>query len=146
MNQKKFFALTAITAVVLAAGVWLSMHRSNQQAAGGGGSVFADLKAALSEIEEIRLSKGDGSRTTLHRNAEGWTVMERHYPADSARVRELAMGLASLRVIVRNETESSPISGSAASGPGAVLDTDAEAPAAASNSPGAPARSACGRS
>ena len=52
--------------VLLAAGVWLSMHRSSVQTDRGGGSVFADLKTALGEIEEIRLSKGDGSRTTLH--------------------------------------------------------------------------------
>jgi hypothetical protein len=67
------------------------MHRSNLQTDRGGGSVFADLKNALGEIEEIRLSKGDGSRTTLHRNADGWTVVERQYPADAARVRELAL-------------------------------------------------------
>ena len=40
--------------------------RSDQQADRGGGNVFADLKPALGEVDEIRLSKGDGSRTTLH--------------------------------------------------------------------------------
>lgn len=99
MNQKKFLIVAGTAVVLLGAGVWLSMHRSNQQADRGGGSVFADLKSALGEVEEIRLSKGDGSRTTLHRDANGWTVVERHYPADAARVRELALGLAGLRIV-----------------------------------------------
>jgi len=99
MNQKKFFALAVTTVVVLAAGVWLSMHRSSEQADLGGALVFADLKPALSEITEVRLSKGDGSRTTLARSAEGWTVVERQFPADASRVRDLALSLASLKVI-----------------------------------------------
>ena len=101
MNQKKFFALTAITAVVLGAGVWLSMHRSNEQSSLGGTAVFADLKAALGDVSEIRLGKGDGSRTTLRKAADGWAVVERQYPADSSRVRELVLGLATLKVVER---------------------------------------------
>jgi len=99
MNQQKFMIVAATAVVMLGAGVWLSMHRSNQQASLGGANVFADLKPALGDVEEIRLSRGDGSRTTLHRNADGWTVVERQYPADAARVRELALGLAGLRVV-----------------------------------------------
>jgi hypothetical protein len=99
MNQKQFGALAGTAVVLLAAGVWLSAHRSNQQTASGGGVVFADLKPALGEVTEIRLSKGDGSRTTLRKSADGWTVVERQYPADAGRVRELALALASLKVI-----------------------------------------------
>ena len=105
MNQKKFLIVAGAAVVLLSAGVWLSMHRSNQQADRGGGSVFADLKAALGEVEEIRLSKGDGSRTTLHRDASGWTVVERHYPADATRVRELALALAGLRIVERKTSD-----------------------------------------
>ncbi len=99
MNQKKFFALAATTVVVLAAGVWISMHRSSEQSDLGGALVFADLKPALSEITEVRFAKGDGSRTTLTRSADGWTVVERQFPADAGRVRDLALNLASLKVI-----------------------------------------------
>jgi hypothetical protein len=105
MNQKKFMIVAGATVLLLGAGVWLSMHRSNQQTDRGGGSVFADLKSALGEVEEIRLSKGDGSRTTLHRNADGWTVVERQYPADAARVRELALGLAGLRIVEQKTSD-----------------------------------------
>ena len=105
MNQKKFMIVAGATVLLLGAGVWLSMHRSNLQTDRGGGSVFADLKNALGEVEEIRLSRGDGSRTTLHRNAEGWTVVERQYPADAARVRELALGLAGLRIVEQKTSD-----------------------------------------
>jgi len=101
MNQQKFLALAGITVVVLAAGVWLSMHRSSEQSDLGGTAVFADLRPALGEVSEIRLGKGDGSRTTLRKSAEGWTVVERSYPADASRVRELALNLASLKVVER---------------------------------------------
>jgi hypothetical protein len=101
MNQKHFGLLAGSAAVLLAAGVGISLHRSNEQTELGGTSVFADLKPALGEIQEIRFSKGDGSRTTLQKGADGWIVVERQYPADTARVRELALGLANLRVIER---------------------------------------------
>jgi hypothetical protein len=106
MNQKHFGVLAGTAAVLLAAGVWISMHRANQQSELGGTSVFADLKPALGEIEEIRLSKGDGSRTTLKKGAGGWTVVERQYPADGARVRELALSLANLKVVERKTSDS----------------------------------------
>jgi hypothetical protein len=99
MIQKKFLALTATTAVVLAAGVWMSMHRSSEQSDLGGSAVFADLKPALGEVSEVRFAKGDGSRTTLRKSADGWTVVERQYPADGSRVRELVLNLASLKVV-----------------------------------------------
>ena len=99
MNQRKFFALAATTVVVLAAGVWISMHRSSEQSDLGGALVFADLKPALAEITEVRFAKGDGSRTTLTKSADGWTVVERQFPADAGRVRDLVLNLASLKVV-----------------------------------------------
>jgi len=104
MNQKKFAIVAGATVVLLAAGIWMSMHRSGSNDPDGG-TVFADLKPALGEVEEIRLSKGDGSRTTLHKGADGWTVVERQYPADASRVRELALGLASLRIVERKTSD-----------------------------------------
>jgi hypothetical protein len=101
MNQKHFFLAAGTTALLLGSGIWLSMDRSGGQSNLEGGSVFADLKPALGQVDEIRFSKGDGSRTTLHKNADGWVVVERQYPADAARVRELALALANLKIIER---------------------------------------------
>lgn len=101
MMRRNLFTLAAVAAVLLAAGVWLSVNRSGSQGALSRGPVFGDLTQALGDIEELRLSRGDGSRTTLRRGANGWMVVERNYPADSARVRELALGLAGLKVLER---------------------------------------------
>lgn len=105
MMRKRPLMLAAAAALLLIAGVWLSMHRASEQADLGGGSVFADLTAALGEITEIRLSKGDGSRATLRKAAQGWTVVEREYPADSGRVRDLALGLAGMKYIERKTSD-----------------------------------------
>jgi hypothetical protein len=101
MNQKKTLILAAAALLVLAAGVFLSLRHSGEQASLGGTEVFADLEKSLGEITEIRLSKGDGSRATLRKADGGWQVAERQYPANGTRVRELALGLANLRVVER---------------------------------------------
>ena len=101
MKQNRMVWWGAAALVLLAAGVWLSLHRTGQQAGIGGGIVFPALADALGDVSEIRLSKGDGSRTTLRREPTGWTVVERQFPADNLRVRELALALAKLRVVER---------------------------------------------
>jgi hypothetical protein len=99
MTRKSLLSLAVVAGVLLAVGIWLDAHRAQQQSDMGGNPVFGDLKAALGDVTEIRLSKGDGSRTTLKRGADGWTVVERNYPADGARVRELALNLAAMKVV-----------------------------------------------
>jgi len=103
MRRSSILAITA--AVLLIAGIWVATHRSSTQSDLGGGSLFADLAPALGEVSEIRLSKGDGSRTTLRKEADGWIVVERQYPADASRVRELALGLANMKIIERKTSD-----------------------------------------
>jgi hypothetical protein len=105
MKQGKLLAWGVIAVTLLAAGVFLSMLRAGRQADLGGNIVFPDLQAALGEVTEIRFSKGDGSRTTLRKSGTGWNVVEREYPADAVRVRELALALATLRVVERKTAE-----------------------------------------
>ena len=67
MTRTRSLTLAGAAVVLLVAGLWLSLHRASEQSDLGGGSVFADLTPALGEVAEIRLSKGDGSRTTLRK-------------------------------------------------------------------------------
>jgi hypothetical protein len=105
MTRKQIAVLAGLTAVLLGAGVSLNVHRTGQQSDLGGGSVFTDLTPALADVTEIRLSRGDGSRTTLRKDAAGWNVVERQYPADTARVRELMLGLNSMKVVERKTSD-----------------------------------------
>jgi hypothetical protein len=99
MTRQRTLTLAGAALVLLIAGLWLTLHRAGERGNLGGGSLFTDLTPALDEVSEVRLSKGDGSRTTLRRGADGWTVVEREYPADASRVRELVMGLANMKVV-----------------------------------------------
>lgn len=99
MTARRLQILAAVAVVLLAAGIWLSVHRSSSRADLGGSAVFADLQAALGDVGEIRLSRGDGGRTTLRKEASGWIVVERAYPADGQRVRELALALSNLKIV-----------------------------------------------
>jgi hypothetical protein len=105
VTRQKLTALAVIAAVVLGAGIWLGVHRDSQQSVGGDGALFGDLKAKLGDVTEIRLSKGDGSKVTLRRADSGWTVVERNFPADAHRVRELALNLAALEIVERKTSD-----------------------------------------
>jgi hypothetical protein len=99
MNRKTLGILAGLSAVLLGSGVALLAHRESQQSEQPGATLFPDLVASLDTVSEIRLSKGDGSRTTLKKEAGGWAVVERQYPADGSRVRELLLGLTRMKVI-----------------------------------------------
>jgi hypothetical protein len=105
VTGRNLAVLGVIAAVVLGAGIWLGVHRDSQQSTGGDGALFGDLKAKLGDVTEIRLSKGDGSKVTLRRGDGGWSVVERNFPADAQRVRELALNLAALEVVERKTSD-----------------------------------------
>jgi len=99
MNKKTLGILAGVTAVLLGSGVALLAHREHQQSEQPGTTLFPDLTASLDAVTEIRMSKGDGSRTTLRKDGTGWTVVERQFPADGSRVRELLLNLTGMKVI-----------------------------------------------
>jgi uncharacterized protein DUF4340 len=105
MTRKQMAIVAGVAAVLLGAGVSLNVRRASDQANLGGGSVFSDLTPALAQVSEIRFSKGDGSKTTLRKESSGWTVVERQYPADAARVRDLLMGLTNLKIVERKTSD-----------------------------------------
>jgi hypothetical protein len=89
--------IAAIVVIVL--GVWLSSRKVQIDDTTAGKPVLPALKAQLNDVTEVRLSKGDGSRTTLKKQPSGWIVAEREYPADTTKVRKLLIDLSSLESI-----------------------------------------------
>lgn len=105
MIHRRSWVLGGAALVLLVAGFWLSIHKSNVQGSLGGGSVFADLGDAVGDLGEIRLSKGDGSSVTLRKEDSGWIVVERNYPADASRVRELLLNLSGMKIVERKTSD-----------------------------------------
>jgi hypothetical protein len=105
MIHRRSGLLAGAAVVLLVAGLWLSMHKSSVQGDLGGGSLFADLGAAVGDVNEVRLSKGDGSRVTLRKEGDGWVVVEREYAADPSRVRELILNLVNMKVVERKTSD-----------------------------------------
>jgi len=89
----------AVAGIVLAgAGAWLVSRHGAQSEAETQGAVLPLKQADLNAVTQLRIFKGDGSHTTLHRDATRWVVAERGYPADSGQVRKLLLDLSALQI------------------------------------------------
>ena len=105
MTARRVTFLLIASVVVIALAAWLSSNRHAQSGTtagelAAGQPVLPGLeKSSLNSVTEVRLSKGDGTRTTLRKGAADWTVGEREYLADSGKVRKLLLDLAALNVV-----------------------------------------------
>ncbi len=89
----------AVAGVVLAgAGMWLVSRHGAESTAEPQGAVLPLKQADLNAVTQVRIFKGDGSHTTLQRDATRWIVAERGYPADTGQVRKLLLDLSALQV------------------------------------------------
>ncbi len=99
MTPRRVATLLVAGFIVIVFAVWLSSKRHLERATSAGDPVLPGLERALNSITEVRLAKGDETRTTLKKGAAGWTVGERGYPADSGKVRKFLLDLAALDVV-----------------------------------------------
>jgi hypothetical protein len=100
MTPRRVTFLLIAGVLVIALAVWLSSKRHVERATLAGDPVLPGLeKSSLNSVTEVRLSKGDGTRTTLKKGATDWSVAERGYPADSGKVRKLLLDIAALNVV-----------------------------------------------
>ncbi|MGR9707794.1 hypothetical protein ACUOG1_25415, partial [Escherichia coli] len=89
MTGRRVTWLLCAAVVVIGLAIWLSSKGHSQRGTLAGDTVLSGLdKSSLNSVTEIRLTKGDGTRTTLRKGAADWTVAERSYPADSGKVRK----------------------------------------------------------
>jgi hypothetical protein len=100
MTARRVTLLLIAGVLVILLAVWASSKRPVERDTLAGAPVVPGLeKSTLNAITEVRLSKGDGTKTTLKKGASDWSVAEREYPADSGKVRKLLLDLAALNVV-----------------------------------------------
>jgi hypothetical protein len=99
VTPRRVLILLIAGVIVIAGSLWLAPQRHLEQATLAGDAVLPGLEKSLNAVTEIRLAKGDGTRTTLKKGATDWVVAERDYPADSGRVRKLLLDLGALNVV-----------------------------------------------
>lgn len=93
-------ALLALAALLATGGAfWLSSQRHLERAVRTGDALLPQLRGAINEVAEVRVGRGDGAQVTLQRGADGWTVVERGYRAESGKVRKLLLDLAALEIV-----------------------------------------------
>jgi hypothetical protein len=99
MTARRVVLLLVAGLIIIAFAIWLSSKRHLERATQAGDLVIPGLEKSLNSVTEVRLTKGDQTRTTLKKGASDWIVGERDYPADSGKVRKLLLDLGSLNVV-----------------------------------------------
>ena len=100
MTSRRVGILLVSSVVVVILAAWLSSNRPATKATLAGQPVMPGFdKSSVNSVTELKLSKGDGTQTTLKKGSADWSVGERDYPADSGKVRKLLLDLASLTVV-----------------------------------------------
>ncbi|MDE2052245.1 MAG: DUF4340 domain-containing protein, partial [Gammaproteobacteria bacterium] len=101
MTARRVTLLFAIGIVVIALAAWVSTRSQSGRDSVAGTAVLPGLEGAVNEVTQIRITKADGTRTTLEKNATDWIVGERGYPADSGKLRKLLLDLGALKAVER---------------------------------------------
>lgn len=99
MNTRGLGLLALAAILVGALALWFSREPAAGPGTLVGTKVLPDARARVNEITELRLAKGDGSKTSLRRSGQAWQVAERGYRADSGKVRKLLLDLTGLEVL-----------------------------------------------
>jgi hypothetical protein len=99
MRPAQILALIVAGGALVGAGSWLASRQgAGSNAEEPQGPVLALRQQDLNAVTRLRIFKGDGSHTTLTREARRWLVSERGYPADTGQVRKLLLDLSALQV------------------------------------------------
>ncbi len=99
MSTGRLLGLLVGGIAVIALALWLTSRTPQSGGDDVGRPVLPGLTGALNSITEVRLAKGDGTHTTLHKDTSDWIVSERGFPADSGRVRKLLIDISQLQVV-----------------------------------------------
>jgi hypothetical protein len=105
LNSRRLAALLATGVVLIALALWVSSRKPTESTDEAGQLVLPGLEQSVNAITEVRLLKGDGTRTTLRKGASDWLIVERGFPADGSRVRKLLLDMAQLKVVEDKTTD-----------------------------------------
>jgi Domain of unknown function (DUF4340) len=97
IRPPQMLGLIAAGIACTGAGLWLVSRHVADTAMDGQGPVLPMKQDTLNSVTGLRIFKGDGSHTTLTREATRWIVAERGYPADSGQVRKLLLDVSALQ-------------------------------------------------
>lgn len=99
MTARRVSILFAIGIVIIALAVWVSSRSESGESPIVGTLVLPGLQSSLNKVTEVRITKAGKSGTTLKREATDWVVAGRGYRADSGKLRQLLLDLASLKAV-----------------------------------------------
>jgi Domain of unknown function (DUF4340) len=91
--------LLAAAIVLVVFAIWLSSRRHLERSMMAGDLVLPGLEQNLNSITTVRLLKAGDLHTTLQKEAGGWSVTERGWPADLSKMRKLLLDLGALNIV-----------------------------------------------
>ncbi len=99
MSARRVWVLLVAGLAVIGFAMWIASQRQLERATFTGDLVLPDLERNVNTVTGITLRKSDGTHVTLKRDAAGWSVAERDWPADAAKVRKLLLDLGALNIV-----------------------------------------------
>ena len=99
MSARRVGVLLVAGRAVIGFAMWIASQRQLERATFTGDLVLPDLERHVNTVTGITLRRGDGTHVTLKRDAAGWSVGERDWPADAAKVRKLLLDLGALNIV-----------------------------------------------
>jgi len=99
MSTRRVILLLAAGVVLVAFAIWLSSRRHLERTVNAGDLVLPGLEQTVNSVTSVRLRRGDDTHTSLNREASGWLVAERGWPADVNKLRKLLLDLGALNIV-----------------------------------------------
>src|SRR5688500_14284539 len=98
--ESKLLRLGVVAGVAVAVALWVGNSRVPKHEVDGSGAAVPGLDAAVNEAKQVRIvGAGEKPIATLARGDDGWTGVEKGYPADLSKVRELLLKLSDAKLV-----------------------------------------------
>ncbi len=98
--HSKLLRLAVVAVVALVIAIWVGNSRAPKNEVAVASEAVPGLSAGINDVEQLRIvGAGDKVVATLSKGEGGWTVVEKTYPADVSKVRELLLKLSGAKLI-----------------------------------------------